>query len=102
MGGVGGLTDRNRERGRGSGGEFSTQINNKLINNAAGEKGERERRKKADLTELSLLQIRVRSNAANLLLACKEFSSCSEEPTLMCLRFSFSFLFYSVQLQLYH
>lgn len=87
------MTDRNRERGRGSGGEFSTQINNRLINNTAGEKGERER-KKADLTELNLLQIRV--------LACKEFSSCSEEPTLMCLRFSLSFLFYSVQLQLYH
>lgn len=97
------MTDRNRERGRGSGGEFSTQINNRLINNTAGEKGERERKKKADFTELNLLQIRVRSNAANLLLACKEFSSCSEEPTLMCLRFFYFFLFYSVlQLQLYH
>lgn len=39
------MTDRNRERGRGSGGEFSTQINNRLINNTAGEKGERERKK---------------------------------------------------------
>lgn len=59
-------------------------------------------REKADLTELNMLQIRVRSNDANLLLTCKGFSSCSEEPTVMCWEILFFFfLCYSVQLQVY-
>lgn len=77
------MTDRNRERGRRSGRVFSTQINTRLINNRASGKEEREEEKKADWTELNMLQIRVCLNAANLLLAAG-LEQLFREPTVMC------------------
>lgn len=85
------MTDRNRERGRGSGGVFSTQINTRLINNRASGGEEREKKSRLDRVKYVSNQIRVRLNAANLLLAARTSAAVQRAVSDAMGRFILSF-----------
>lgn len=97
------MTGRNSERGRGSGGVFSTQINTRLINNRASWKEEREV-KKSRLERVKYVSNQGRFKCCKPAARCKHFSSCSESQQWCAGRFDSFFMlsFSSLQLQLLH